>query len=91
MRLELWQHRPTRDRFVVLLGATGAQQADGPLTDGDISAIQQNMANIRWSRSCAEWIVSHARDFVSVWPPQPASDAIPLSASCIQTHLVQAE
>lgn len=69
MQLELWVHTPTKDRYVVLVNDAGVQQADGPLSDNAMQAIQQSESNIRWNRKIADWIVMHVGEFVTVWPP----------------------
>ena len=67
MQLELWQHQPTQDRYIVLTDAGAVRKAAGPLTGDQLQAVQRDEWAIPWAAGLERWVEARRGEFTRVW------------------------
>lgn len=68
MTLALWQHVPTRHRYIVLVIDNIVQQAAGPLSAAQLAAAQADEWRIPWMPGVAGWAEKHRGEFMELHP-----------------------
>lgn len=67
-QLELWQHTPTGDRYIVLANDYQVAHAAGPLTDAELRAAQADEWLIPWHWGLEAQVEQHRQEYVRVHP-----------------------
>jgi hypothetical protein len=65
---QLWQHRDTGARYLVMLHEGVVVQADGPLDSDELAAVQQDENKIHWSHGIGQIIEQRRNEYVRVFP-----------------------
>jgi hypothetical protein len=65
---QLWQHRDTGARYIVLEHEGRVALASGPLDSDELAAIQQDEWRIVWAKGAGAQVEQHRQEYVRVFP-----------------------
>jgi hypothetical protein len=72
MKLELWLHTPTGDRYIVLSNEAGVQMAARLMDGTDMRLAQLDESTIPWMPGLGDWVQARRPEFECVFPQSRA-------------------